>query len=301
MAPHRASKPQKEKKSRSRKTSPVKGGRRSRAGHVLYGSNNWVSNVSSVPLAFDNIDGNACFVSAPKGVKHKTLGIEGIQLHGCQPLSDITCSTASELFTATTLATLTTTNQIGLCPDNLNGPLAAQANLHDRYVFRDVVVEYIGQVATTQAGCMAMSIVQDGSSSFGGAPTTFSTTRQCIPNIVVPFRHDRAYLHFHYDGNELFYNKIDSATDAGFRQTIQLTLSGFPSAINLGTNMGFTNIWYVIDLYGPVSTQGFTVGARDKTERDMLEAYLRRLRLDAEPADRFDTCSLSSAGSRRVR
>jgi len=279
----------------ARKSKRKTGGRVKFQGHALFGTYSHQSNVESMPAAFDTIQGNCTFVSGPSRVSHKQTGLMGVQLFGCQPLYDITTDgTTSGCLVNSTLAEYITANLAPLSPDSLNGPLAAQANLYDRFVFRDVLIEYSSNVATSQAGSMAMAIVPDGNTA-SQAPTTFSTTRQCNPSITFPFRHDKAYLHYHYSGEELYYNRYDSATTAGTRLTNQATMCFYPSASSIGAiSQGFTNIWYVVELYGPVSTQGFSVTV-SRTERDLVEGYLKRLRLGAD--DRDDVISVSSTRS----
>jgi len=243
----------------------------------LFGSNNFTSNVDHLPAAFDTICGNSTFLREAGKVKHPMIGIDGIALVGCQPLSDIVTTGAnSNLFTNGTLASCTP-NSISLSPDSLNGPLAAQANLHLKYVFRDVIIEYISNVATSQAGSMALAVFEDGAST--NSPASFAETREVVPSISYPFRSDRCYLHYHYDGLELWFTELETATSAGSRQTIQALLCGFPSASSIGAvSQGFTNIWYNIELYQPVNPQGFTLMLRTKEEHDVVEKVLKQLR-----------------------
>jgi hypothetical protein len=243
----------------------------------IFGSNNFTSNVDHIPAAFNTICGNSTFLREAGKVKHPMIGIEGIALVGCQPLTDIVTTAAnSNLFTSGTLA-LTSANAIALSPDALNGPLAAQANLHVKYVFRDVILEYVSNVATSQAGSMPLAVVEDGSSV--NLPSSFSTTRQVVPSISFPFRSDRSYLHYHYDGMELWYTELLQTTEADARNTIQSYVCGFPSASSIGAvSQGFLNVWYVIELYQPTSSQGFTLQLKSKEERDKVEQYLKEIR-----------------------
>jgi hypothetical protein len=248
--------------------------------HPIFGSDNYVSNCNSVPAAFINFEGNSTFCRETGAVKHPFLGVDGLSLVGCQPLTDInTDGTTSGVFTANSLATIASSNLIFISPDIFNGPLAAQANLHQQYVFRDVLIEYVSNVATTQAGSLAMAIVTDGSAA--GASGSFSTTRQNVPSMVCPFRTDRAYLHYHYDGLNTWYTLTDSTSNASKRLTNQGTIIGYPSASSLGAiSQGFTNLWYVVELYQPVSTQGFTMGLRSFKEYSLVREFVKSLRID---------------------
>jgi hypothetical protein len=248
-----------------------------RAPVELFGARgNIVSNTTSLPAAFDTLEGNVAFTRVTGAVMHPTEGINGIRIMGCQPLTDIATAAANTgVFTTGTLAT-STANYIPISPDALNGPLAAQANLHAKYVFRDILIEYISTVATSQANSICLNL--DSDTDPANVSTSFSTARQISPSIVFPFRHDRAYLHVHYDGDELFYTEIDNATIAGNRTTVQYTLNGWPNAASAGAiTYGYANIYYVIDLYQSVSSRGFTARANPQ-EQQLLKEYLANLR-----------------------
>lgn len=234
----------------------------------IYGTNCFVSNVDHIPVAFNTFSGNSTFVREAGAVKHPALGVGGIALIGCQPITDIaTTATNSNLFVNGTLSDAAA-NGVGISPDTLSGPLAAQANLHLRYVFRDLIFEYVSNVATSQAQSMALAILEDGA---GSGPSNFSTTRQIVPSCSFPFRSDHAYLHYHYSGDELYWTRTDATTTAGARQTVQATLYGFPSASSIGNiTQGYLNVWYVIELYQPVNAQGFTLTIKDKEEGEVL-------------------------------
>jgi len=203
------------------------------------------------------------------------LGQCPVNIVGSQPLSDVTGAVATpDVFTTGTLAT-STANQIQLSPDSLNGPLAARANLDDKYVFRDILIEYFSSCATTQANSIALAIEEDGSGL--GAPTSFSTTRQIVPSVAFPLRADRCFLHYHYRGPNLWWNLLDNATVAGSRSTVQCDLYGYASANLTVIVPGFINIYYSIDLYDPVLSQGFTMSVR-KDERLILNAFVQHFR-----------------------
>ncbi len=245
----------------------------------LFGSNNIISNVDHLPAAFNTFCGNSTFLREAGSVKHPMVGIEGIALVGCQPLTDvITTGANSNLFTNGTLASAGV-NSIALSVDALNGPLAAQANLHTKYVIRDILFEFVSNVATSQAGSMALGVLVDGATASG--PASFSEVRQLIPSCSFPFRTDKAYLHYHYDGLDLWFTELDTASNASSRQTIQATLFGYPSASSIGAvTQGYINVWYNIELYQPVNSQGFTVTVKSRAERDLLNSYLSALRAE---------------------
>ncbi len=242
-----------------------------------------VSNTTNLPSAFVNVLGNTCYYQASSQVQNPNLGIDGCRLIGCQPFQDVTTdATTTNLLVDATLATQNNANSILISPDRLNGPLAARANLYDRFVFRDIIFEYVSLVATSQAGGMAMGVMHEGAAL--GLATNFSTTRQIVPSVAFPFRTDRAYLHVHYDGPELYFNAADTASLAGARQTEQYVFNAWPSVTSIGAvSQGFINIYYIIDLYDPVPSQGFTLSVSNKTERDLLKRIADKIK---EPKDK---------------
>jgi len=238
-----------------------------------------VSSVGHMPAAWDNVRGNSTWSEVEGKVIHPREG-PGIAICGCQPFSDVnTAAAASDFFTASTLATMYTgLNTIGLSPDALNGPLAAQANLHQKYVFTDVMLEYTSNVATSQAGSFALSYIQDGANV--NPPTNFSEARQIVPSLTANFRSDTVYLHIHYDGDEVYWTENETATLAGRRQTFQGIIHGFPSANTLGVlSMGYLNVYYRIELYQSVNSQGFTFLRGNTGELPLMKQLARIVNL----------------------
>lgn len=252
--------------------------------HPIFGSDQFKSNHDSIPSAWVDMQMNSTFCDKAGSVTHPLEGIDGTRFKGCQPLTDfVTTATNNNLFTNNTLATASP-NYIALNPDSLNGPLSAIGNLYDKYVFRDILIEVISNVATTQAGSMALAVVSEGSSNLG--PTSFALARQVVPSVTSPFRADRTYLHYHYDGSELFFNKYDFSTEADARLTNQAGLFGFPSATSIGAiTMAYSNVWFIVDMYQPVSTQGFAVMAKSKEEYQKLNWVLAALRQTESPKE----------------
>ncbi len=279
--------PKKKKKSKSKKGKTERSALRVDLGEFMKVKPDFggriTSNSNTIPSAFVNVLGNTCYYQTSSAVQDPKLGVDGCRLIGCQPFQDVTTDgTTTNLLVNTTLATQNDPNSILISPDRLNGPLAAKANLYDRFVFRDIIIEFVSLVATSQAGGMAMGIMHEGAAV--GLATNFSTTRQIVPSVAFPFRTDRAYLHIHYDGPELYYNAADAATTAGSRQSEQYVFSAWPSVTSIGAvSQGFLNIYYIIDLYDPVPTQGFTLSVPDKAERDLLRKISAKIK---DPKDR---------------
>ncbi len=253
--------------------------------HPIFGGK-LTSNTDSVPSAFVNILGNSTYFSEGSKVLMPELGMDPINLVGSQPLSDVTGAVATpDVFTNNTLATAVSANLIGLSPDLLNGPVAARANLYDKFVFRDVLIEYVSTCATTQASALAVALLEDGSGL--GSPTSFSTVRQCVPSISFPLRTDRCFLHYHYRGPQLFYNTDDTATNPGLRLTRQGFICSYASANLTVISPGFFNIYYSLDLYDPVLSQGFTLSVK-RQERQVLKDILTYSRsLSSDKATEF--------------
>jgi len=260
------------------------------------------SNVDSIPSAFVNIIGNSTFYDESPDVLMPELGNCPVRIIGCQPFSDITTTNAnSNLLTTGTLAT-SGANRIEISPDTLNGPLAAKANFYTRYVFRDILIEYVSLVATTQAGGMSMSIREDGTDL--NAATSFSENRQVIPSVTFPFRTDRAFVHYHYDGPALYFMELDSGTDAALRLTVQFLFQAWPSVSSIGNvSQGLTNIYYIVDMYSPTLTQGITLtkSPEEKAVVQMaLEKFREKKKVEEEVDDfRVTPPSIPSSVSRR--
>jgi len=287
----------------SMKGTSMSGGRLPRSAGKGIFSNvaNFKSNSTSLPAAFVTLQDNSTFIMAPKKVTHPFLGVDGIALVGCQPLSTIgMTNTASDpsVFTTATLATVTNDNNafpavIRLSPDDLNGPLAAQANLHGQFVFRDIIIEYVSNCATSQADSMVIGYV--GESVVSVMPTTFSQLRQVVPSCTFPFRSDRAYLHYHYSGMNTYYTAADTANSAGIRLTHQGSIVAYADK-NQGNvaSLGYTNIFYNIELYFPTSSQGVSLVAvksddEKKIAKDAVDLF-RKAKLEGLEMPRLKPC-----------
>jgi hypothetical protein len=207
-------------------------------------------------------------------VLHPLTGVEGVAFLGCQPLTTMTMTAVAGdygIFTDNTIATCNVDAigqvcYVALSPNNLNGRIAAVSNLYSQFVFRDIIVEYVSNCATSQADSACLAYVKDAGQIFsGGVTQTFSNLRQCQPSITFPFRTDRAFFHFHYSGNELFYAENLSATAPDYRLTMQGAIVGLAdkAAGNVAA-LGYCNIWYIVELYDPIYSQGITLTKKEK-------------------------------------
>jgi hypothetical protein len=237
-----------------------------------------ISNHSSVPSAFVDILGNSTYYDESPKVLMPELGNCPVRLVGCQPMADVYQITGNaSLFNASTGATLFNGNTIQISPDTLNGPIAAKANFYARYVIRDLLLEFVTFVATTQAGGFSLSLREKGDTL--DLASSFSSNRLITPSVTLPYRAERTFLHYHYGGPQLYYCKQNSTSEAGKDLTCQLLLQGWPAANGASTtSMGFINVYYVIDLYSPYLSQNITVTISDeetKFVRRMIEDFRR--------------------------
>ncbi len=255
------------------------------------------SNTSSIPSAFVNAQGNSTWLDLEGQVEHPDLG-PGIAICGCQPFCDVVTTGGDTQFaTGTALANFLDNNACRVGSDSLNGPLAAQANLHQKYVFTDLMFEYVSSVATTQNGAFVMGISTDGSGV--ARPTTFAGARQLVPSITSPFRAERTMLHYHYSGVDTWFTLLDNTSTASMRLTQQLVFTGFPSVTSLGAiSMGYINVYYRCELYQPVSSQGFTVSVESPLERGLVQSFLRKMRGEKDGLPEFPPVDYDSALNR---
>ncbi len=277
----------------------------------IIGTSNYSSNTSTIPSAFVNTDFNSTWIKQVGKLRHSKLALDGIALMGCQPFTTFTTSaTTSELVTDASLATRASNNSVFLSPDDLNGPIAAQANFHLRYCFTDVIFEFVSTVATTQAGAFCMSVT-DGLPDTSGFASSFADNRQICPSITSPFRTDRCYLHYHYNGDQLWYTETDSNTLASKRLYTQALFQAWPSASSIGAIVqGYVNIWYRIELYSPVYSQGISFKFHNMEEKailNKLREYLTTLRSkkldddDEKSDDKFQHVNVPEQSSSTVK
>jgi hypothetical protein len=261
---------------------------RGRSKGFLFGTNRYSSSTTGLPTAFTSVDLNSTFARKVGAVRHPKEGVDGICIVGCQPFSTVTTSaTGPDALVANELASVNTGNSILFSPDTLNGPVAAQANLHLKYVFTDVIIEYVSSSPTSVAGTLCMGMT-DGVAET--PPASFAEVRSIVPSITFPFSDRRTYLHYHYDGDDLFFTEYDSSTLVSIRSTVQAEFNLWPSSTTQVTNRGYLNVWYKLELYQPLYSQGFTLLLKEKDERKLFERlrdlYNKQVRDNRDCKDR---------------
>jgi hypothetical protein len=192
-------------------------------------------------------------------IRHARLGMDGERISFRQPLTDMSLAagTNQAFGNSGTLATVTSAQWICLSPDILNGPVAAKATWYNRYRFSHITIHYRSACATSMALAASVGIV-DGFPSV--VPANFSNVRLCEPSVVFPLWQDNVTISHSFRTDELYYTLYDATNLATIRQTVQAVIVAFVSSAAgavTGTH-GYFDISGELELYDPVSTQGFT-------------------------------------------
>jgi hypothetical protein len=247
---------------------------------------------SSAPAAFSTQTSGTTNWKHAGSCRHPEESIDGIVITGSQPLTvGEHTDTLSTLFLDASLATTVNGNLIPLNPDFLNGPLAAQANYRTKYVFTDVEIEYTPAVATTFSGMFGMAIFED---CYLNAPTDFPTTVETNPSISTQYWKN-FILRYKYRGTRLWFTEALTTTVADRRQTEQANITAYPltAATATGT-FGFFTIRYRVELYGPISSQGFTVMAKSREEKALYKLIYEQLKVMRNPDSKAEVNSVFS-------
>lgn len=226
------------------------------------------------------------FMSIPKvGLKHSEYG-PAVRFEGRQSLALVTTTAGDAQFFATSGgATLGSINHIYISPDALNVNLALIARNYTRYAFRKLRFIYVTRVATTQAGSGCLAYSTDGGETLA-ASNSFASIQALTPNVLFPFRKVTECLEASFSGQRTWMTEQDVATTAGYRQTVQGTLIGYPDSAIAAVNMGEILVEYVVDLYQPASDYGFTMIAKSikRPDYDFWLAIAKLLEKDRETA-----------------
>jgi hypothetical protein len=235
-----------------------------------------VRSKTGIPVSFSTQTTGSTNWRHAGSCKHPEESIDGIVIVGSQPLAvgELT-DTLESMFLDESLATQVNGNLIPLNPDFLNGPIAAQANYRTKYVFTDVEIEYTPAVATSFSGMFSMAIFED---CYLNAPTSFATVLETNPSISTQYWKN-FILRYKYRGTRLWFTEALTTTVADRRQTEQCNITAYPltAATATGT-FGFFTIRYRVELYGPISSQGFTVQVNSKEEKEIYRAMRDLLR-----------------------
>lgn len=165
-----------------------------------------------------------------------------------------------------------------LSPDTIGGRLALIARTYGKYAFRHVRMIYITSAPTSVFGSFALSFANDPLFK-DYATVTFQTSFQMDPSVISTVRTDSS-LEINYSGDETYFTETDSATSAGYRQTLQGAFYCLADQILGGSLYGYWMIEYCCDLYQPVADLGFTLlrHLRSKAEKDAVDAFIQDLR-----------------------
>jgi hypothetical protein len=222
---------------------------------------------------------NSTAIHDIKPIKHNVFGYPGVRIVGSQPFS--TCIDAvgtSASLTNDTLATIVNLNGVYLSPDTLNGPIAGQAQFYQHFAFREVIFEYITVLSSGAAGSLCMSYTTD--SNIVGSPTSYTDVRQVQPSVTFAKRTMRTIMSMEYSGGELWWNKVDAGSEAGYRQTVQGLFLIYPDEVGaVARTNGYINIHYILDLFGPTATHNLLALNVNGAERKLVTSYLKTLRM----------------------
>jgi hypothetical protein len=234
--------------------------------------------------AVDNISTNPSYFSSLGKVRSSDSEFPGEAFGFSQPFTAIaTTATDSNLFVASSLATITSGNLIMVTPDILNGTVAAEAANWVKYRFTKLRFIFSTSTPTTVGNSMAWGILP----YTGDQPTSFGETRMIIPSVTVPFRcNGEISINTRPDG-PLYTCLIDVATNAGGKLTVQYLFCGWPQAASIGAiSYGYIQVEGIIELFDRAQNQGFTMRNLLRNEKLMLEAALLSFRSKStDPGD----------------
>lgn len=208
-------------------------------------------------------------------ISHPEYGM-GVRVAGRQLVTGlVTTAGDSQLFAGGT-ATISI-NNFRLSPDTLNGRLALQARTYSRYCFREVTLEFVSRVPTTQAGSFVLGYSEDPAALGFGTPA-FGSVCEMSPSVQASFitPHVVFPLLRNYSSQKTWFTEYAGATTPEDRQTAQGVVAGYPDVTSIGAvTMGHLWIDYVIDLYQPTLDMGFSL-TKTKEESDLIVAFRER-------------------------
>ncbi len=224
---------------------------------------------------------------AMNAVSHPEYGI-GVRIAGRQLVTGlVTTAGDTQLFSGGT-ATVSI-NNFRLSPDTLNGRLALQARTYSRYCFRQVDLEFVSRVPTTQAGSFVLGYSEDPAAAGFGTPT-FASVCEMSPAIQASFITPHVVFPVlnNYQSQKTWYTEYAGATTPEDRQTAQGVILGYPDVTSIGAvTQGFLWINYVIDLYQPTLDMGFTV-AKTAQEDLLLCQYRASQKLSTDDGSPYN-------------
>ncbi len=245
----------------------------------IYGSDRMVSSHSTVPVTFGTMHAGGSHISLDGNIRHKS-GLNGVRISGTQPVCALVAvSGAADAFASIGGATVAS-NQLFISPDYFNGPLAAQANLYEKYRFTDITLIYETASATSVGGNYALAINPGvyGTGSGTTAAGSYAAVLQVANSISFPPWAQQVVLHQHFPPeeteNDLFYVNatVGSGTTVEYRQFVQACVYGFPLANGASSyTTGIIRVQYTVELYNPMFSQGVTMTLQTDQELQLFK------------------------------
>lgn len=266
-----------------------------RTGTALFGDKSKASRSNvSVPAASNTVTSNSTYSEVLGKVTSQFAGstAQGIRIRGCQPFTRILAPGAAGRVMASDVATTVLDgldNVVLVNPVALGGPLLTQASNYSMFVVREFKLEYITLSSSIQVGEFAICYVREptpAAVASGGVPTTFGEAREVTPSATLPYRSERVFFQFNYDGQQLYYvQDSDPVNEADDRLTHQGQIRAYAAAVDSGYTVGYFQLHYIVDLFYPTinSIGAFAATHLRGLSKDELKAisvYANKLRAD---------------------
>lgn len=169
---------------------------------------------------------------------------------------------------------------IYLNPDNLNGNLALEARVYNKFRFRQVMVHAtMGQGGTSTLRNMNVVCYMEDPSFTSYATPTYSQLAS-VDNCMLfnSWQNTNLALNLKDDPSRLWFTQLDSGSSPNTRQCAQGAIFGVASAIAGATTLlGELWISYVIDLHDRASDYGFTLSVSEPERLYKLMAKEKEL------------------------
>jgi len=248
-------------------------------------------------------------------VRHPFLGTTGIRVIGTQPLcivrqatSDVKClypdddpTISSTIDSGSFTGAASSGNFVEFDPLELGGILERYGNLYQRFVFRNIRIEFTTNIGTNSsnngAAEIAFCISNDpGLTGAADPPNTFARVRCTTPSCTTVAWAPKCVLDYRYSGQETWFcqystsqpitagagsNAADNAArDLLYRNTSQAVLSCYLSwgiSAPAPLTLGRFQLHYDVEFYGPVYSN---ISAYSDTLalKKSKPGFLRRLR-----------------------
>lgn len=234
------------------------------------------------PASFAVIRNNVTSMSPEQRVDHPEKGVAGIRRVFTQPFNGINLEVdagppaVSFFWDESVIAPSKFIDNftIPINPLILGGPIAAFAQLYDRYVIRRARWRYTTTQTTTFLGTATLCIEKDLGNLVAN---DFNAARQVTPQVTFPYRVPCAELFYEYDGPELYYVNSKnlgspvSLLPAEARQDIQFVIKGYDAIIGPttgpitpATQCGYMDLEIEIDFFDPIPPSGLVGSTQEE-------------------------------------